>query len=280
VSAVRDHWWWRPGWRPGRRFYTFHLTWRDQPAVQELAAQARARLAQIRELDLVPGQWLHLTTQGIEFTDEVSGADLAAITAAARARLAAVHPALVQVAAPKAASEGVVCWVGPLGALFIHVGHSGSPRRARTPVRHAGHAWTAGASRLPLVLRQAAGPLFMALRPGSRAVPAPRSRFAALPRHRRQPSWPTSQEDQPAGGPSGWPTSARRRTPTGATRETPPRCGTLPRLPPLERLSCCPLMPGIAVRDGDGEFVEKTAELGAVGHFEECAVRHRDVANP
>jgi hypothetical protein len=96
VSAARDHWWWRPGWRPGRRFYTFHVTWRDQPAVQELAAQARARLAEIRGLDPVPGPWLHLTTQGIGFTDEVSGADLAAITAAARARLAAVHPVLVQ----------------------------------------------------------------------------------------------------------------------------------------------------------------------------------------
>jgi 2'-5' RNA ligase len=114
---MRDHWWWRLGWRPGRRFYTFHVTWRDQPAVQELAAQARARLAQIRGLDPVPGQWLHLTTQGIGFTDEVSGADLAAITAAARARLAAVHPVLVQVGPPKAASEGVACWVGPPGAL-------------------------------------------------------------------------------------------------------------------------------------------------------------------
>ena len=117
MSAVRDHWWWRPGWRPGRRFYTFHVTWRGQPGVQELAAQARARLAEIPGLDLVPGRWLHLTTQGIGFTDEVSGADLAAITAAARARLAAVPAVLVQVAAPKAASEGVACWVGPPGAL-------------------------------------------------------------------------------------------------------------------------------------------------------------------
>lgn len=140
MSAVRDHWRRRPGWHPGRRFYTFHVTWRDQPAVQELAAQARARLAEIRELDPVPGQWLHLTTQGIGFTDEVSGADLSAISATARARIAAVHPVLVQVAAPKAASEGVACWVGPPGAL--------------DPVRDAlraaiGDVW--GASQVPEV---------------------------------------------------------------------------------------------------------------------------------
>ena len=48
------------------------------------------------------------------------------------------------------------------------------------------------------------------------------------------------------------------------------------------RGSCCPLARGIAVRygDGDGEFVEKTAEFGTVGHFEERAVRHRDVGDP
>jgi hypothetical protein len=30
-----------------------------------------------------------------------------------------------------------------------------------------------------------------------------------------------------------------------------------------------PLTPGIAGRDGDGEFVEKAAKFGAVDHFEE-----------
>jgi hypothetical protein len=72
--------------------FTWYVTFDDQPAVRDLAAKVRERLAGLPGLDLVPGQWLHLTTQGIGFTDEVSEADLAAITGAARARLASVTP--------------------------------------------------------------------------------------------------------------------------------------------------------------------------------------------
>lgn len=117
MSEIRDHWWWRPGWAPGRRFWTFHVTWQDIPEVQEHLAKARARLAGVAGLDLVPAQWLHLTTQGIGFDGEVDPADLSAITGAARSRLASVSPVAVAVGAPAAASEGVACWTGPAGAL-------------------------------------------------------------------------------------------------------------------------------------------------------------------
>jgi hypothetical protein len=117
MTQVRFHWWWRPGWEPGRRFYTFHFTFAGQPGVQEMAAQARERLAGMDGLDLVPGQWLHLTTQGIGFADEVSDADLTAITSAAGPRLAAVQPAALTIGPPQAASEGVACLVRPDGAL-------------------------------------------------------------------------------------------------------------------------------------------------------------------
>lgn len=117
MTDVRYHWWWRPGWQPGRRFYTFHFTFERQPAVQRLAAEVRERLAGFPALDPVPGRWLHLTTQGIGFTDEVSDGDLMAITAAARDRLIVVRPAEVTVSAPHTASEGVASRVGPDGAL-------------------------------------------------------------------------------------------------------------------------------------------------------------------
>jgi hypothetical protein len=97
--------------------YTFHVTFEDQPVVQELAARAGERLAGLDGLDLVPGGWLHLTTQGVGFADEVSEADLAAITSAAGARLAGLAPVPVALAPPRVASEGVACWVGPDGAL-------------------------------------------------------------------------------------------------------------------------------------------------------------------
>ena len=93
--------------------YTFHVTFEDQLAVQELAAEARQRLAGLDGLDLVPGRWLHLTTQGVGFTDEVSDADLAAITSAARARLASMAPVVVTLTPPRVASEGIACHVGP-----------------------------------------------------------------------------------------------------------------------------------------------------------------------
>lgn len=117
MTQIADHWWWRPGWSVGARFYTFHFTFQDQPEVQEYAAKARARLEGLPGLDLVPSQWLHLTTQGIGFAGKVSDDDLTAITIAARNRLSAVAPVPVVVGPPVVASEGIACWVGPDGAL-------------------------------------------------------------------------------------------------------------------------------------------------------------------
>ena len=118
--------------------YTFHVTFEDQPVVQELAAEARERLAGLDGLDLVPGRWLHLTTQGIGFTDEVSEADLAAIASAARGRLSSMAPVLVALAPPRVASEGVACWVGPDGALTpARDGRAPPARRQRR--YHLGH---------------------------------------------------------------------------------------------------------------------------------------------
>ncbi len=85
-----DHWWWRPGWAPGRAFYTWHCTFRDQPDVHRLAQVYRSALEGLPGLDLVPDRWLHLTVQGLGFTDEVSATDVEAIVQESRARLALV----------------------------------------------------------------------------------------------------------------------------------------------------------------------------------------------
>ncbi|MGB6163316.1 MAG: hypothetical protein WCF33_10685 [Pseudonocardiaceae bacterium] len=79
VQAMRDHWWWRPGWRVGRSFYTWHMTFDDQPAAHQLAADYAHMLKDLSTLDLIPVRWLHLTMQGIGFTDEVDRADVDAI---------------------------------------------------------------------------------------------------------------------------------------------------------------------------------------------------------
>ncbi|MEU9332907.1 2'-5' RNA ligase family protein [Streptomyces sp. NPDC048290] len=90
-ETMRNHWWWRPGWSVGRRFYTWHLTFEGQPDVHRLAADYRSALAPAgKALTLIPDQWLHLTMQGIGFVGEVKEVDVHAITEAARSRMADV----------------------------------------------------------------------------------------------------------------------------------------------------------------------------------------------
>jgi hypothetical protein len=117
TGRMADHWWWRPGWRPGRRMYAFHFTFGDQPAVCELAAACQALLAGLPGLDPVPARWLHLTVQDVGFTDEVTDRDLTALVAAARRRLASLEAPRVTVGPAHAVTESIVLKVGPAGGL-------------------------------------------------------------------------------------------------------------------------------------------------------------------
>lgn len=96
-EPMRDHWWWRPGWRVGRSFYTWHITFAGQPGARRLVADHAPALARLPQLDPVPVQWLHLTLQGVGFADEVDRADLARIVVAARERCAELRPFTVTV---------------------------------------------------------------------------------------------------------------------------------------------------------------------------------------
>jgi 2'-5' RNA ligase len=115
--TIADHWWWRPGWHPGRRMYTWHITFAGMPTVHDLAARTQARLAGLPGLDLVPARWLHLTMQGVGFTDEVSSTDVASIVEAAQRRLTGVEPARVRIGPAQVASEGVILGVAPIQGL-------------------------------------------------------------------------------------------------------------------------------------------------------------------
>ena len=79
VTQVTNHWWWRPGWRTGRHFYACHLTLNDQPELRALVAEYQAATKELAMLDPIPAQWLHLTTQGIGFVDEISRNEFADI---------------------------------------------------------------------------------------------------------------------------------------------------------------------------------------------------------
>lgn len=90
-EQMRNHWWWRPGWKVGRSFYAWHLTFDQAPDLHRLAEEF-ADVLSVPGLDVVPVKWLHLTMQGVGFTDEVSTADADAIAEAARRRLTEVEP--------------------------------------------------------------------------------------------------------------------------------------------------------------------------------------------
>ncbi|KJS59933.1 hypothetical protein VM95_24125 [Streptomyces rubellomurinus] len=87
---MADHWWWRPGWTTGTRWYTWHLTFDGANDLHRLAADYRHALDDVPSLDLVPDRWLHLTMQGLGPTTEVSEDDARAIADAAGRHLAKI----------------------------------------------------------------------------------------------------------------------------------------------------------------------------------------------
>lgn len=115
---MRDHWWWRPGWRVGRSFYTWHITFDDQPAVHRLAADYAHVLADLPALDPIPTCWLHLTMQGVGFTDVVGRADVDAITAAAQQRCAELAPFTITLGPAQVDTEAVKLPVRPVEPMI------------------------------------------------------------------------------------------------------------------------------------------------------------------
>jgi 2'-5' RNA ligase len=112
LDRMRDHWWWRPGWRLGRSFYTFHITFDEDPAVRRLAATYHAAL-DLPTLDPVPLDGLHMTLQGVGFTDEVTDDEIAAITVDATRRCTAPRPFAVTIGPADGDPQGVPLAVRP-----------------------------------------------------------------------------------------------------------------------------------------------------------------------
>ncbi|MER7994402.1 2'-5' RNA ligase family protein [Micromonospora chalcea] len=108
AEQVRNHWWWRPGWHVGRRFFAFHITFDNQPALHELAATYRTALAEMPSLTLIPDQWLHLTMQGIGFADEIQPAVLSQLVEEARDLLSAFPAFEVEFGPAIVADEAIV----------------------------------------------------------------------------------------------------------------------------------------------------------------------------
>ncbi|MEU4231089.1 2'-5' RNA ligase family protein [Nonomuraea sp. NPDC026600] len=116
-TETRDHWWWRPGWHIGRSCYTWHILVEDQPAIHEFAEQLQSQLATTGALGPIPLEWLHMTLQGVGFTDEVSEDTLNAIAAAVSERVGGIGPVPVTLGPPVVDPEGVNLPVRPAEAV-------------------------------------------------------------------------------------------------------------------------------------------------------------------
>ena len=117
VAQVENHWWWRPGWQAGRHYYACHIIFENEPDIQNLAAAYQEPLTQFPGLDLIPRPWLHLTMQGIGFTDSVSDSEISAITTGISIRLAMVTPPLVTFARPIVRTEAIYLPAAPVNAF-------------------------------------------------------------------------------------------------------------------------------------------------------------------
>ena len=116
--SVRNHWWWRPGWREGRHFYACHLTLDDQPQLRELVADYQQALTGMPGIDLIPPRWLHLTMQGIGFTDEIGAAELVALDQALTAELGTIDPPTVEFRYLTVDPEAIYLKAHPAEALY------------------------------------------------------------------------------------------------------------------------------------------------------------------
>ncbi|WP_329003517.1 2'-5' RNA ligase family protein [Kribbella sp. NBC_00709] len=96
IKDVRDHWYWRPNWRPGRSFYTWHIIFPGDPVMTDVHAAHQGLIAALPGVTPVPVEWLHLTLQGVGFTDKVPRTDLGPILEATRRRLEHFRPFVIQ----------------------------------------------------------------------------------------------------------------------------------------------------------------------------------------
>lgn len=111
-----DHWWWRPGWGVGRRFYAWHVNGFGE-ALHRLVGVYQRELSTVAGLDLIPGEWLHLTMQGVGFVEDVLPRQVDALRAAARRRLGDLDTVTVRLHRPVVHPEAVLLPAVPDGPL-------------------------------------------------------------------------------------------------------------------------------------------------------------------
>ncbi|UGT59774.1 2'-5' RNA ligase family protein [Nocardia asteroides] len=119
-ATTRDHWWWRPGWSVGKSFYTWHITFAAASPVRQSSDVFEQTLSALPTMQPVSADGLHITVQGIGFTDTVAASDADRIIDAARRSLAELPRFTITVGPPIIDSETIqlpIADPGPLSAV-------------------------------------------------------------------------------------------------------------------------------------------------------------------
>ncbi|WP_158558035.1 2'-5' RNA ligase family protein [Spongiactinospora gelatinilytica] len=118
--------------------YAWHATFGDQIELHALTERYQEAFGSLSGVDAIPQPWLHLTMQGVAFTDEVSARDLAEIVTRAQKRLRSAGAVTFKVYVPIVDPE----------AIMFRPDRTDRLRQFRDEVREAiADVW--GANRVP-----------------------------------------------------------------------------------------------------------------------------------
>lgn len=91
-DEMANHWWWRPGWKVGTRFYAWHVTLDGQDDLHRLIDEYQDALKPFPTLDPVPRKWRHVTLQGLGHIENVNDQQRDEAVQAVSERLAKLDP--------------------------------------------------------------------------------------------------------------------------------------------------------------------------------------------
>jgi 2'-5' RNA ligase len=117
AGRIANHWYPRAGWRPGRLFDTWHVLFNDAPEVRELAGRSRDVIRDLPNLNMVPDEWLHMTIQGVGWSDELTDTQLDAVIQCAKENLRDFDRRTVRFGPPLVKGEALVLPAAPIAYL-------------------------------------------------------------------------------------------------------------------------------------------------------------------
>ena len=115
-ARMEDHWLAQPDADPGRARLMWFILVGDCPQVAELARLGQRRLAGLDGLDLVPQQWLHMTTLIAGFADELTPDQVRVMAGEARRLLARAPPVTITLGRVLYHPRAIMLAAGPPGA--------------------------------------------------------------------------------------------------------------------------------------------------------------------